>query len=141
MDILVLIIFALLIILGLHILTSGREGFSLGQRDYRLCASVSEKDKNLMPHTIELVVQGYNYSQPLAVIRDGEEITPLQYAWNANEMSYYIVVYDPPGHHHEWILKTSDNVKPIVTEGYSQKSVLVQKRGKSGGYVWWSLSV
>ena len=140
MDPLIIFVGVLLIVVALYIFSSRREGFSLGQRSYRLCPAVSERDEYLMPNSIQLVVQGYNYSLSPAVVRNEIEITPLQFAWDANHMTYYIVVYSPPHPNgNEWILKTSEDVKPVVTEGYSQRSMVVDKMGKGDGYTWWSL--
>jgi hypothetical protein len=136
-------IFVALIIVLLLFYFTRKEHFSIAaERNYRLCPAVSYRDKYLMPNSIEFVIQGYNYALPPTIIRgEGGPITPLQYAWDSREMSYYIVVYSPKGLcSDKWILKTSEDVEPVITEGYSQKRMKVSRNGYFQGYHYWNIT-
>lgn len=122
--------------------TSKKENFTLHRRRGGLCPPfLNGRDAHLMPNSIVLVVQDYNYRDSPKVIRDSKPITPLQYSWDYGNMAYYLTVDAPLGLcGSEWILETTDFVEPVVYEGRSNRRLNVTLRRRRDGYHWWLLS-
>ena len=134
-------ILVIVMVFAVGLFTTRREGFTLHERDCKLCRPfLNGRDAKLMPTSIVLVVQGYNYSETPKVFRDGKHITPLQYAWDYGNMTYYFVVHAPKcmcGS--DWILETSDFVEPTVYEGRSGERLTVSLERRRNGYHKWNI--
>jgi hypothetical protein len=92
------------------------------------------------PGTAIFTIQGYNYEEPIIIQRDGVRITPLQYLWNHNTMTYYITVAAPDGIlNHDWQIQTSDFVEPVVNDGITGLPVQVSLLRRRYRFNDWSL--
>ena len=137
------VVLCILAIIVLFILArKTREGFTLHERNCKLCPPfLNNRDAYLMPNSVVFVVQGYNYESTPKIFRDGKLVTPLQYAWDYGNMAYYLTVYAPNGLcESDWILETTDFVKPIVYEGRSEKEMTVTLKRRRAGFHKWCLS-
>ena len=113
--------------------------FQIDQKNYRLCPTVTVRDQEennglLNNKAVVFVIQGYNYSDTPKILRDDDYILPLQYNWDYTNATYYITMDSTGGNipstsfcKTRWILETSDDVKPVVTEGYSQRRLNVRR--------------
>ena len=119
-----------------------REGFTLHERDGLLCPPfLNNRDAEIMPRSVVFVVQGYNYQETPKIFRDGQLVTPLQYAWDYANMAYYLTVYAPNDlDGSEWILETYDFVEPVVHEGRSERKMNVDLQRRRNGYHKWLLT-
>ena len=139
----VLTTIVLLGIIVVYFYLSKKESFSIAKRFGSECDPQDQDptDAYLMPKSIVFTINGYNYQETPIIMRDAQKITPLQYAWDNNMMTYFITVYAPNGLcGSEWILETSDYVKPIVTEARSGKIMNVNIERRREGYNHWSLT-
>lgn len=118
------------------------EDFTIAERDGILCnPKIRNTEDPLLPNSVVFVIQGYNYKETPIIHRDGEKIVPLQYYWDYSSTAYYITVYAPKGLcGSEWILETSDYIKPVVNEGRSGDKITVTTERRRGGFNWWRLS-
>ena len=96
---------------------------------------------HLMPKpAVSIVVQGYNYEDTPVIYRDGQRVTPLEFERNYSSMVYFYMVYAPNGKcNHEWILETTDFVKPVVTDGMTGEDFIVILERRRGGFNRWRL--
>lgn len=91
----------------------------------------------LLPDSQVFVIQGYNYQNTPKIYRDGRIITPLQYARDYGNMIYYFAVYAPNGLcGSQWMVETSDNVKPLVNDGRTCSSLSVDSAQEAGYHRW-----
>jgi hypothetical protein len=136
------ILFLLGLILTLVLVAKPREHFTIAERHGLLCdPRMNQTDAYLNPNSISFVVQGYNYQTTPVIIRDGVEITPLQYFWDHNSMAYYFVVYAPKKlDGSEWIIQTYDFVEPVVNDGVSGAPLKVTLLRRRDGFNWWTIS-
>ena len=101
------------------------------------CPFVTNREHNLFSQPIVLVIQGFNYNLTPEIYKNGIYQTPLQYYWDANNMTYYISLSDNLKINN-WVIKTSNNVKPIITEGYSQQQLKLSFKNSSYGFYIWN---
>jgi hypothetical protein len=127
----------------IFIKSTGREYFTVAKRTGLLCKPLlnNHTENDLMPKPyISIVIQGYNYQKTPIIYRDGKKITPLQYEWDYMSMAYYFVVWAPNKKcGSEWILETSDFVKPVVTDGVTNVDFKVELERRREGYNKWRL--
>lgn len=118
------------------------EDFTIAERNGILCnPKIRNTDGPLLPNSVVFVIQGYNYKETPIIHRDGESVVPLQYSWDYSSSTYYITVYAPKGLcGSEWILETSDYIKPIVNDGRSGNEITVTTERRRGDFNWWRLS-
>lgn len=125
------------------LLCKQKEYFTISKRDGKLCKPLlnDNTENYLMQHPyVSMVVQGYNYSETPIFYRDGKKITPMDYEYNNTTMAYYFILYAPNGIcNHEWILETSDFVKPIVSNGVTNTDFNVTLERKRGGFNKWKI--
>lgn len=120
------------------------EKFTIAERDYRLCPWVTNRERNLIPSASVLVIQGYNYTDtPRLFIQSPQgrqELKyhrPVQYHWDSDSMTYYFTLaHNICRSNDRWYLETSDNVKPVITEGYTQKLFQAIPRFTTTRYMW-----
>jgi hypothetical protein len=120
-----------------------KENFTIAKRTGLFCKPLlsGDSDTNLMPNSITLVIQGYNYKKTPIIYRDGKSIVPLQYSWDYSSMAYYFVVYAPKGTcGHSWILETSDFVEPVVADGRTNENMQVSLIRRRNDFNMWELS-
>ena len=119
-----------------------REGFTTAFRDGTLCQPLTNNRQNyLMPHAVTFVLEGYNFKDTPIFYRDGKKIAPLTYSWDYREMAYYFDLAAPNGlTGHQWVLETSDYVKPKVTESRSHTVMNVGLMRRRGDFNRWVLS-
>jgi hypothetical protein len=141
MYVYIVVIIVAILLLGVC-LFHRREGFTLHERDGILWPPfLNNRDAYLMPNSVVFVIQGYNYETTPKIFRDGELVTPLQYAWDYANMAYYLTIYAPHGLcDSEWMLETSDFVEPVVFEGRSQRKMNVSLERRRAGYHHWMLT-
>jgi hypothetical protein len=133
---------AVICVLALFFTRNVKENFTIVEREGLLCHPfVNNRETNLMPNSIVIIVQGYNYVDTPKILRDGRVIIPLQYAWDSDSLAYYFIVYAPKGMcGSNWMLETSDHVKPVVIEGRNNKDFIVNLEKRNEGHHMWSLS-
>lgn len=128
----ILLIGVLLIILLVLWKVKTTENFTIAERDGILCDPKTRDIENqLLPNTVVFVIQGYGYERTPIFYRDGSKIRPEQTFYDPTSLAYYFTVYAPLGLcGSEWVLETSDFVKPVVNEGRSGKAmkVILQRR-------------
>ena len=134
------ILFAALIVV--LCISGTREKFTIAERHGLLCdPRMNQPDAYLHPNSLTFVVQGYNYQTTPVIIRDGVEITPLQYFWDYSSMAYYFVVYAPNKlEGSEWIIQTYDFVKPTINDGVTGTLLKVELIRRRDGFNWWQIS-
>lgn len=95
----------------------------------------------LQPNSVRIAVQGYNYQDTPIFYRDGKKIVPMEYAWNANILTYYFTLAAPDGvcGNTEWILETYDFVEPIVINQDTNTKFKVLPLRRRHGYNKWLL--
>lgn len=137
MKLCVLIYIVVLCSVFLYIVFSpNKEHFTVDRRDYRLCPYVTNRERSLIPNAIVLVVQGYNYTEVPRLFYNDKYIRPVQYHWDSDALSYYFTLSTDDICGGRWTLETSENVKPLITEGYSQKLIGVIPTFTSTRYIW-----
>lgn len=138
--IILLLIFAIALIL---INKNSIENFTIAKRTGLLCKPLLNKhtENDLMPKPyISMVIQGYNYAGTPIIYRDGKKVTPLQYEWDYMSMAYYFVLWAPNKKcGSEWILETTDFVKPVVTDGVTGEDFKVDLERRREGFNKWRL--
>jgi len=136
-----IVVIAVVLIFGGWLINK-REGFTTHERDGVLCPPfLNGIDEHLLPPSVVFVVQGYNYKDTPKIYRDGQLVTPLQYAWDYANMTYFLVVSAPFGLCDSmWILETTDFVKPLVFEGRTAKRMTVELERRRNDFHKWSLS-
>lgn len=120
-----------------------KENFTIAKRDDLLCPPLIRKslEDKLLPNSVIFVIQGYNYADTPKIYRDGKKIVPLQYEWDAEATAYYFTVSAPQGLcNSEWVLETSDFVKPVIVEGRSGGQLTVGLLRRREGFNRWSIS-
>lgn len=118
------------------------EDFTIAERNGISCnPTIRDTEGPLLPNSVVFVIQGYNYKETPVIHRDGEKVVPLQYSWDYSSSTYYLTVYAPKGLcGSNWILETSDYIKPVVNEGRSGKEVIVTPERRREDFNWWKLS-
>lgn len=128
--------------------TQRKEKFTVHQVDSPTCIPSTESlpfnsDKMnvvLQPNTVRIAIQGYNYQESPVFFRDGKKILPMEYAWNADTLTYFFTLAAPNGVcNHEWILETYDFVEPIVVNQDTYKKLQVLPIRRRLGYNRWQL--
>lgn len=137
-------IIAVLIVILCIIAVCGknRENFTIAKRDGLLCRPLmDESDDHILPNSSSIVIQGYNYQDTPKIYRDGKKIVPLKYARDYLSMAYFFVVADPRGFcNSEWLIETTDYVKPVVNDGRSGRFYNVELVRRRNMYNLWSIS-
>lgn len=106
---------------------------------------VKQVDDDLLPHSLLLIISGYNYTQNPKIYRDDKPIVPLKFARDYVEMLYYYTVECPlctttlDGCKHSWIVETYDFVKPVVYNGREAKEFKVELLERASGKYKWSV--
>lgn len=137
---------AIFLLMAVMWLGNGKKGksedFTIAERDGILCnPKIRNTEAPLLPHSVVFVIQGYNYKETPKIYRDGEKIVPLQYFWDYSSTTYYFTVYAPKGIcGSQWILETSDYIKPVVNDGRTGKDVIVTSERRREDFNWWKLS-
>lgn len=111
-----------------YLVVPNKERFTVARRDYLLCPYIRTDDEKLLPNTVVFVIQGYNYTDTPIIYRGLNAVVPMQYFWDSDSMTYYLTVASPRGLCSDrWTIQTSEDVRPIVTEGYSKKQMLLKQ--------------
>ena len=142
----------LIILLGVMIVafiifairSTNREGFPVGERSEMPCAVTNYWDYDVIPNSVLLVVQGYNYNETPRIYRDDLPIIPLEFSSEPYNLTYYFIVQVPDGRenflNHSWAIFTQEKIKPIVTEVYSQTPMNAILTDQSPDHYMWALS-
>lgn len=122
------------------------EFFTIHKVEERPCIQpVHQVDDDLLPHSLLLIVSGYNYTDNPKIYRDDKLIVPLKFARDYVEMLYYYTVECPlctttsDGCKHFWIVETYDFVKPVVYNGRLAKEFKVELLERASGRNKWSV--
>lgn len=118
------------------------EDFTIAERDGIACnPKIRNAEGPLLPNSVVFVIQGYNYKETPVIHRDGEKVVPLQYFWDYSSTTYYFTVYAPKGLcGSNWILETSDYIKPVVNEGRTGQEINVTPERRREDFNWWRLT-
>jgi len=125
MLLLVIVIVIIILVLLLYCRPCSRkEGFPDGKRIEMPCPTVNTWEKDLLPLTVIFVVQGYNYNRQPRFYRDGLPLIPIGLNHDWANLTYYYTIQVPDGREHlldhVWEIWTENEIRPRITEGYSQ---------------------
>jgi hypothetical protein len=136
-----IILLSVIVFMIFYFVAPFREGFELAKRFNAVCPIYQPEDIKSMPRTsFPMVITGYNYVENPIIYRDGSQITPEQFFRDGNGMAYYMTVYAPRGAcNHEWMVETSDYVKPNVANGIGGKFFKVSLLEMRDGHNLWKV--